>query len=340
MHFFTIFLTLAVREDEPPFFHQAVPLYEGYTFEGKFPGSPRQRAYLAHFGVPFSISYPCRSSATQSSRHSVHTSGSASGSHSSVLAHPGGHSAALSKTSARSSGAGVTPSRSSSVTKHSSHPSSAPNITQIAWNPNPTLPPNAVSETFVHAGSTLVIPIPTKTTTILVVGTHVTVAPGGPVVNGLLPSGVSIVGAVKPTWNPNIAPPPGASSVTFTRPPSYTTVVTVPQASSAPPQNISGPPGDKNSRGEDWWLLLFGGVIGGLLPTDMAIVGGITPKPIPPVGWVGPPDVDEKVHFSNVIALEADFIALGEAVFNAHQFIRQAVVIQCRILVVGFVWKV
>lgn len=76
--------------------------------------------------------------------------------------------------------------------------------------------------------------------------------------------------------------------MTFTAPPSFTSVVAVPTASNSPPQNITGPPGDKNSNGNDWWLLLFPGVIGGFLPADVGIPGGIKPTAAPPAGWTGP----------------------------------------------------
>ncbi|KAJ7734350.1 hypothetical protein DFH07DRAFT_928493 [Mycena maculata] len=160
--------------------------------------------------------------------------------------------------------------------------------TQITWNPNPAPPSGAASETFVSASSTLVIAIPTTTTTVVIVGASITLAPGGTPVNGPVPSGVSQPGATTPTWNPNIIPPTSVASVTFTAPPSYTSVVAVPTASNSPPQNITGPPGDKNSNGDDWWLLLFPGIIGGLLPADIGIPGGILPTAAPPAGWVGP----------------------------------------------------
>ncbi|KAF7344100.1 Chitin synthase [Mycena venus] len=160
--------------------------------------------------------------------------------------------------------------------------------TEIDWNPNPAPPSGAVSETFVTSTTTVIIVIPTTTTTVVVAGASITLAPGGTPVNGPLPSGVSIPGAVTPTWNPNIIPPTSVSSVTFTAPPSFTTVVAVPTGSNSPPQNITGPPGDKNSNGDDWWLLLFPGIIGGLLPADIGIPGGFKPTAAPPPGWTGP----------------------------------------------------
>ncbi|KAJ7616055.1 hypothetical protein FB45DRAFT_1008226 [Roridomyces roridus] len=260
-----------------------------------------------------SVSQTASRSASHSSvsgRPSSHAASSTTPTHSSVTASI--HSSTLASVS-RLSGSLTTitlsthSSGSSSATTHSSptssaslqpRSSSAPSTsapggvagptTQVAWNPNPTLPPNAVSEAFVHAGSTKVIAIPKATTTVVVAGANITLAPGGLVVNGLLPSGVTMPGAVNPTWNPNIIPPPKASSVTFTHPPSYTKVVAVPKASNAPPLNITGPPGDKNSRGEEWWLLLFGGVIGGLLPLDIGVVDGVKPNAMPLTGWVGP----------------------------------------------------
>lgn len=75
--------------------------------------------------------------------------------------------------------------------------------------------------------------------------------------------------------------------MTFTAPPSYTTVVAAPTASNSPPKNVTGPPGDKNSNGDDWWLLLFGPLLSGLLPPDVGIPGGTTPSANPPDGWTG-----------------------------------------------------
>ncbi|KAJ7310018.1 hypothetical protein DFH08DRAFT_1049527 [Mycena albidolilacea] len=160
--------------------------------------------------------------------------------------------------------------------------------TQIDWNPNPAPSSGAVSETFVKSTTTVIIAIPTITTTVIVAGTVITLAPGGTPINGPLPSGVSLPGAITPTWNPNIIPPTSVPSVTFTAPPSFTTVVAVPTASNSPPKNITGPPGDKNSNGDDWWLLLFPGIIGGLLPLDIGIPGGVKPTAAPPPGWAGP----------------------------------------------------
>ncbi|KAJ7500671.1 hypothetical protein B0H11DRAFT_1856122 [Mycena galericulata] len=164
---------------------------------------------------------------------------------------------------------------------------SVPSYTEIDWNPNPAPPSGAVSETFVSASTTVIIAIPTTTTTVVVAAVTITLAPGGTPVNGPVPSGISQPGAVTPTWNPNIIPPTSVSSVTFTAPPSYTSIVAVPTASNSPPQNITGPPGDKNSNGDDWWLLLFPGIIGGLLPLDVGIPDGTTPTASPPAGWTG-----------------------------------------------------
>ncbi|KAK6995938.1 chitin synthase, partial [Favolaschia claudopus] len=159
--------------------------------------------------------------------------------------------------------------------------------TQITWNPNPAPTSGAVSETFVKSTTTVVIAIPTATTSVVVGGTSITLAPGGTPINSPLPPGISIPGATTPTWNPNIIPPTSVPSVTFTAPPSFTTIVAVPTASNSPPKNITGPPGDKNSDGNNWWLLLFPGVIGGLLPADIGIPGGVKPTAAPPPDWTG-----------------------------------------------------
>ncbi|KAK7013733.1 chitin synthase [Favolaschia claudopus] len=160
-------------------------------------------------------------------------------------------------------------------------------FTQIPWNPNPAPTSGAISETFVKSTTTVIIAIPKATTTVVVAGTTLTLAPGGTPINVPLPSGVSILSATTPTWNPNIIPPTSVASVTFTAPPSFTTIVAVPTASAAPPKNITGPPGDLNIRGENWWLLVFGPIIGGLLPPDIGIPGGSTPTAAPPADWTG-----------------------------------------------------
>ncbi|KAJ7651433.1 hypothetical protein FB45DRAFT_1079260 [Roridomyces roridus] len=154
-------------------------------------------------------------------------------------------------------------------------------------DPNPVPPPGAVSETFVTGTSTVIVPVPSTTTAVVIATATITLAPGGTPVNGPVPSGISQPGATTPTWNPNIVPPTSVSSVTFTSPPSYTTVVAVPTASNSPPKNITGPPGDTNSNGDDWWLLVFPGIIGGLLPPDIGIPGGTTPTAAPPADWTG-----------------------------------------------------
>ncbi|KAJ6582491.1 hypothetical protein DFH09DRAFT_912350, partial [Mycena vulgaris] len=155
-------------------------------------------------------------------------------------------------------------------------------------DPNPAPPPGAASETFVKSNTTVVIAVPTITTTVIVAGATITLAPGGTPVNDLVPPGVSQPGAVTPTWNNNMIPPASASSVTFTAPPSYTTVVAVPTASDSPPKNITAPPGAKNKDGDEWWLLLFGALIGGFLPANVGIVAGTTPIADAPDGWTGP----------------------------------------------------
>ncbi|KAF7344668.1 hypothetical protein MVEN_01627000 [Mycena venus] len=163
-----------------------------------------------------------------------------------------------------------------------------PVLTTVHWNPNPAPSSGASSETFVKSNKTVVIAVPKKSTTVVIAGATLTLAPGGTPVNGPVPPGVSQPGAVTPTWNPNIIPPPHASLVTFTAPPSYTSVVAVPTASDSPPKNVTGPPGTKNKDGDDWWLLAFPGIINGFLPTNVGIPGGVTPTATPPPGWKGP----------------------------------------------------
>ncbi|KAJ7354049.1 hypothetical protein DFH08DRAFT_984259, partial [Mycena albidolilacea] len=154
-------------------------------------------------------------------------------------------------------------------------------------DPNPAPSSGAVSETFVSAGTTVIVAVPAITTTVVVVGVTITLAPGGTPVNAPVPSGISMPGAVTPTWSANIIPQTSVASVTFTYPPSFTTVVPVPTASNAPPQNVTGPPGATNNNGDDWWLLIFGGLIGGLLPPGVGIPGGTTPTAAPRIDWTG-----------------------------------------------------
>ncbi|KDR76862.1 hypothetical protein GALMADRAFT_138903 [Galerina marginata CBS 339.88] len=164
-------------------------------------------------------------------------------------------------------------------------------ISYVEWNPNPYPPTTAISETFVFSKTTVVIPIPTTTVTVTIAGTTVVVASGGTPVGSPLPTAITISGAITPTWNDNIIPPTSGASVTFTAPPSYTSIVAAPASSSSPPKNITGPPGDRNKNGDDWWLLIFGlggPIISGLLPLDVGILGGTTPIPIPPAVWTGP----------------------------------------------------
>ncbi|KAJ7624380.1 hypothetical protein FB45DRAFT_82299 [Roridomyces roridus] len=163
-----------------------------------------------------------------------------------------------------------------------------PTYTQINWNPNPVPPSGAKSETFVSGTITKIIAIPTASTTVVIVNATITLAPGGTPVNGVISPGITLPGAVTPTWNPNIIPPKSVPSITFTAPArSWTTVVAVPTSSNSPPSNVTGPPGDNNDDGNDWWLLLFGALIGGLLPKDVGIPGGVTPKAAQPPDWTG-----------------------------------------------------
>lgn len=181
-------------------------------------------------------------------------------------------------------------------------------------DPNPYPPPTAKSETFARSGTTTVIPIPTKTTTLIIAGATITLQSGGTPVHGLLPTDVTEIGGITPTWsawclyawsfgsNPDvlvslalaygISPPPGASTVTFTAPltskPTYSSKVPVPSSSGSPPATVSGPPGDHNLCGSsNVWSLLFGGIISGCMPGDVGINGGITPRPVPPPDWTG-----------------------------------------------------
>ncbi|KAF7360849.1 Glucan 1,3-beta-glucosidase [Mycena sanguinolenta] len=143
----------------------------------------------------------------------------------------------------------------------------------------------AASETFVAGGSTTILPIPTETTIITVGGQYIFLNPGGTPVTNLLPSTVSEVNAVVPTWSLPILPP-ASGSITFTAPISgtetFSTIVSSP--SSGVIETVTGPGGAV-------WTLSGGSngpTIVGTLPTTVGIVDGTTPTPVPPVGWVGP----------------------------------------------------
>ncbi|KAJ6454373.1 hypothetical protein C8R45DRAFT_846482 [Mycena sanguinolenta] len=156
----------------------------------------------------------------------------------------------------------------------------------IPWNPNPYPSSGATSETFVvSGGSSTVIAIPTEPTIITVGGQFVFLTSGGTPVTALLPSTVSEVNAVTPTWSFPILPP-ASGSITFTAPISgtetFSTVVASP--SSGVIETVTGPTGAV-------WTLSGGPggpAIVGTLPTTIGIINGFTPTPVPPVGWVGP----------------------------------------------------
>lgn len=76
-----------------------------------------------------------------------------------------------------------------------------PKLNDFCIDPNPYPASTAKSETFVAAGSTIVVPVPTTTTTIQVGGNTVVLGPGGTPVNSLVPVGVTQLGAVTPTWS-------------------------------------------------------------------------------------------------------------------------------------------
>ncbi|KAJ7059263.1 pectate lyase superfamily protein-domain-containing protein [Mycena amicta] len=162
----------------------------------------------------------------------------------------------------------------------------------IPWNPNPIPPAGAVSETFaVPGGPTTVIPIPT-TATIVTIGTpggtatqFVFLDPGGTPVTAQIPTSVSEVNGVTPTWSFNIVPPT-AGPITFTG------VSGGPTFSSVVPSPSSGATVTVTAPGGASWSLVGGGAAGptiiGTLPTTVGVSGGITPTPIMPVGWLGP----------------------------------------------------
>ncbi|KAJ6459998.1 hypothetical protein C8R45DRAFT_842971 [Mycena sanguinolenta] len=156
-------------------------------------------------------------------------------------------------------------------------------------DPNPYPSPGAVSETFVVTGdsttSTTVIPIPTASTTIIANGQYIFLAPGGTPVSALLPSGVSELNAITPTWSSNIIPPT-AGPIIFTAPisGSETFSTVIPSPSNGVLTTVTGP------NGEVWSL--SGGTNGpsivGTLPTDIGILSGTTPSAVMPTDWLGP----------------------------------------------------
>ncbi|KAJ6469223.1 hypothetical protein DFH09DRAFT_1381008 [Mycena vulgaris] len=156
----------------------------------------------------------------------------------------------------------------------------------IPWNPNPVPPSGAVSETFAVAGGpTTVIPIPTEPTIITAGGQFVFLDPGGTPVSAQIPTTVSEVNGVTPTWSFQIVPPT-AGPITFTAPisGSATFSTIVPSPANGVTATVTGPGGVK-------WSLTgapAGPTIVGTLPTTVGISGGITPTAIMPVGWLGP----------------------------------------------------
>ncbi|KAJ7708550.1 hypothetical protein B0H16DRAFT_1481276 [Mycena metata] len=109
--------------------------------------------------------------------------------------------------------------------------------------------------------------------------------PGGTPVTALLPSTVSEINAVTPTWTFPIVSPT-AGPVTFTVPisGSQTFSSVVPPPSSGVIVIVTGP-GDAVRS-------LSGGPSGpsvvGTLPPSVGISGGTTPTPVLPIGWLGP----------------------------------------------------
>ncbi|EIW75802.1 glycoside hydrolase family 18 protein, partial [Coniophora puteana RWD-64-598 SS2] len=120
--------------------------------------------------------------------------------------------------------------------------------TAIEWNPNPYPASNVQSETFVGFGSTVVIPIPSSTTQIILGTDTISVGVGGTPVGSIPPTGVSLLNAITPTWTYNIIPPTSAATVTFTAPigspASYISAVAAPTSPGDPAQTVSGPNGD------------------------------------------------------------------------------------------------
>ncbi|KAJ7919715.1 hypothetical protein B0H13DRAFT_233695 [Mycena leptocephala] len=88
----------------------------------------------------------------------------------------------------------------------------------LATDPNPVPPVGAASETFaIQGGPTTVIPIPTVPTIVAVGGQFVFLDPGGTPVTAQIPTTVTEVNGVTPTWSFNIVPPT-SGPITFTAP--------------------------------------------------------------------------------------------------------------------------
>jgi hypothetical protein len=77
-------------------------------------------------------------------------------------------------------------------------------------DPNPTPTSGARSETFVGAGSTVALAIPTTSTFITVGGSIIALNSGGTPVNALIPTGVSEVNGATPSWSMLYLHPPTA----------------------------------------------------------------------------------------------------------------------------------
>lgn len=71
----------------------------------------------------------------------------------------------------------------------------------IFADPNPYPPATAISETFVKSSTTLVIAIPTVTTTVTLANAVLTLGPGGTPIGAPVPPDIFQPGAITPTWS-------------------------------------------------------------------------------------------------------------------------------------------
>jgi chitinase len=71
-------------------------------------------------------------------------------------------------------------------------------------DPNPYPASTAKSETFIGFGSTVVIPVPTATTSITIGSVVVTLASGGTPVHSIVPTEITQPNAVTPSWSKSL----------------------------------------------------------------------------------------------------------------------------------------
>ncbi|KAK7439520.1 hypothetical protein VKT23_017449 [Stygiomarasmius scandens] len=149
---------------------------------------------------------------------------------------------------------------------------------------------------FVNTATTIVVHVPSSTSTVSIGAVIITLNSGGTPVNNPVPTWISQPSAITPNWTMNILPPTDADTVTFTAPltstPTWTSIVRTTQSSSTSSGAIviiTGPPGDHSrcNPSINVFSLILGKGISGCMPADVGIIHGITPTPVKPLGWTG-----------------------------------------------------